>query len=77
MNPIFAMPPVSHRQAYQVAHHLNERGSISGYEATLTYRISSLTKVISVLRNHYNFPISAEWRRDETNKRYVRYFINQ
>jgi hypothetical protein len=34
-----------------------------------------VTKVISVLRKVYNWPIRAEWRNDETGKRYVRYHL--
>lgn len=69
------IPPVSHRQAHQLANHLFNRGSISGLEALNTYRITSVTKVISVLRKVYNWPIRAEWRNDETGKRYVRYHL--
>ena len=70
------MPSPSHHQAYQVAKHLTDLSTISALEATSLYRITSLTKVISVLNNRYGFAISKEWRNDHTGKRYARYFSN-
>lgn len=69
------LPPTSQTQAHKVAKHLLDRGSISFIEALHQYRITSLTKVISVLKQLYDYPIRSEWRSDETNKRYVRYFL--
>jgi hypothetical protein len=58
-----------------VVQHLMDVGSISALEAIALYRITSLTKVVSVLRNEYNWPIKAEWKKDHTGKRYVRYHL--
>jgi len=58
-----------------VANHLNDRGSLSFNEAFLQHKVTSLTKVMSVLQTKYNFPIEKQWREDETGKRYVRYFL--
>lgn len=66
--------PKEGTQRRQVLDHLLEVKSLSGLEATALYRVSSLTKVISVLRQH-RWGIRKEWRFDHTGKRYARYFI--
>ena len=71
------MPSTQHKQAFQLARHLQDLGDISGMEAQALYRITSVTKVMSMLRNKYNFPIRAEGRFDHTGKRYVRYFLQR
>lgn len=53
--------------------HFKRVGTVSGLEATALYKITSLTKVISVLRK-LGFNITSEWKRDNTGKRYKRYF---
>lgn len=70
------MPPSTHTQAFAVANHLNDRGSISFIEALHQHRITSLTKVMSVLQNKYGWNLRKEWREDETGKRYVRYYAS-
>lgn len=69
------MPDPSHKQAHQVAKHLLDvkDHSLSMMEAVALYRISSLTKVVSVLRDRYNWNIRPEWKNDHTGKRYRRY----
>ena len=67
--------PASHLQAYRVAQHLIDLGTISNMEATSLYRVSSLTKVISVLRNNYHLPIVKVFKKDHTEKRYARYYL--
>lgn len=69
------MPSPSHKQAYALAKHLIDLKDISGMEAQALYRVTSVTKVISRLRNEYNFDIRSDWRYDHTGKRYVRYFL--
>jgi hypothetical protein len=58
-----------------VLKHLQDLGSLSGLEATALYRVSSLTKVISVLRR-FGWRIIPEWKYDHTGKRYVRYYLH-
>ncbi len=53
--------------------HFRNTGSISGLEAMALYRVTSLTKVISVL-NAKGYEIVKLWKRDNTGKRYARYF---
>lgn len=67
--------PDSSTQRGQVSDHLIKKGSISGLEAFALYRVSSLTKVISVLRAQFAHDISSEWRQDNTGKRYKRYYL--
>jgi len=57
-----------------VMDHLKNLGSLSAMEAKALYRVSSLSKVISLLR--LSCPeIRAEWKRDNTGRRYRRYSL--
>ncbi len=56
-----------------IANHLRDVGDISPMEAIAIYRVSSITKVISVLREK-GMDIEGTWRKDNTGKRYRRYF---
>lgn len=62
-------------QTQKIVDHFRKQGSISGLEAMALYRITSLTKVISVL-NARGVEIKSEWRQDNTGKRYKRYYSN-
>jgi len=73
--PLAILPSINHKQAYDVLAHLFDLGSISGLEAVALYRITSITKVVSILRNKYNWPITKVWKTDHTNKRYARYHL--
>lgn len=66
--------PDSAKQVKAVATHLKDLGDISGLEATVLYKITSVTKVISMLRRVYGWSIRKEFRNDHTGKRYARYF---
>ena len=66
--------PTPGTQQFDVLRHLKNIGQISGLEAIALYRVTSLTKVMSVLRS-WGWEITAQWRRDHTGKRYVRYFL--
>jgi hypothetical protein len=61
-------------QPETVLNHLHSKGSISGLEAMALYRITSLTKVMSVLQDR-GTEIRPEWRTDNTGKRYTRYYL--
>ncbi len=54
--------------------HFNRVGAISGLEALALYRVVSLTKQISVLKR-MGLQIEGIWKRDNTGKRYKRYFM--
>lgn len=62
-------------QVQAVQNHFRNVGSISGLEALALYRIVSLTKVISVLKDK-GLQIAGVWKKDNTGKRYKRYFTS-
>ena len=61
-------------QSQRILNHLLDVGSISGVEAQAMYKARSLTKRISELRAQ-GWDIKAEWNRDHTGQRYVRYWL--
>jgi hypothetical protein len=64
-------------QQREVLDHLLQLGTISAVEANALYRVTSLTKVISVLKDNGNgWCIRAEWKRDQTGRRYARYYLD-
>jgi hypothetical protein len=64
------------KQRQEVLSHLRDIGSISGLEAVAIYRVSSLTKIISVLKR-YGWLIEGHWRRDHLGKLYKRYKLHE
>ncbi len=54
--------------------HFRNVGSITGLQALALYRIVSLTKQISVLKDN-GLNIVGLWKRDNTGKRYKQYFV--
>lgn len=58
-------------QTAAILRHLLRVGEISGVEAQAMYKARSVTKRISEI-NQY-FQVDAEWKRDTTGQRYVRY----
>lgn len=58
-------------QTATVLRHLLRVGEISGVEAQALYRVRSLTKRISEINEF--FQIDAEFKKDATGQRYVRY----
>lgn len=60
-------------QTQIVLDHFHKQGSISGLEAMALYRVTSLTKVISVIRAK-GYEVVSLWKSDNTGKRYKRYF---
>jgi hypothetical protein len=58
-----------------LTNHMTRVGSISGLEALALYRIVSLTRQITTLKRK-GLTIFGEWRKDNTGKRYKRYFMN-
>lgn len=61
-------------QMYPVLNHIIMKGSISQLEADELYRVKRLTSRITELKG-LGVSIVAEMRRDNTGKRYARYFI--
>jgi hypothetical protein len=65
-------------QARLVLSMLEHKGSVTLAEAHEVYRVqgSSLAGRVRELRNH-GLRITSDFRRDQTGKRYVRYFYHQ
>ena len=61
-------------QMHPVLNHIIMKGSISQLEADELYRVKRLTSRITELKK-LGVNIVAEMRRDNTGKRYARYFI--
>ena len=59
----------------QVLEHLVTVGNISGIEAIGMYKVRSLTKQISMIREA-GYPVQSEWKRDATGQRYKRYYLS-
>jgi hypothetical protein len=52
--------------------HLQQKKSITGIEASALFKVRSLTRRITDLKE-LGHSIRSEWRRDSTGQRYVRY----
>lgn len=61
-------------QNYQVLSHLIQRGSLSPLEARNTYRVERLASRITELKQR-GVSIRREMRRDESDHKYARYFL--
>lgn len=64
-------------QTATVLQHLKHNGEITPLIARTYYRIESLSKRISELKNEYGYRIHAIWKKDPTGKRYRFYFIDE
>lgn len=60
-------------QTATILRHLIRIGEISGVEAQAMYKARSVTKRISEINEA--FLVEAEWKRDNTGQRYVRYYM--
>ena len=63
-------------QTAAILKHLVDVGTITNVEAQAIYKSRSLTKRISEIRKA-GYDVKSEWRRDNTNQRYVRYWLRK
>ena len=63
-------------QHRKVLHHLEKEDHITQLEALFLYKVSSLTTIISDLRA-VGHPISREFKKDSTGRRYARYALQR